>query len=78
MPSDDELRIDITNSDIHLAKVAWLTAWESDAPNARVASLYDDYTRFVSAQAHQIADDDRRARRTKFRPQTRPGSTDAT
>ena len=62
MSSDRELRIDITTSDIRLAKVAWLTAWESDAPNDRVSDLYEDYAALVSAQAQQIADGVRRAR----------------
>ncbi|QTE29826.1 hypothetical protein [Pengzhenrongella sicca] len=66
MPSDEELRIEITDKDIRLAKIAWLTAWESDAPHERVSGLYADYTRFVSAQAQQIADDDRRARKREF------------
>lgn len=57
-----EIRIDITNHDIRLAKAAWLTAWESDAPNDRVADLYVDYAALISAQAQQIADDVRSAR----------------
>ena len=62
MSSDRELRIDITTSDIRQAKVAWLTAWESDAPNDRVSDLYEDYAALVSAQALQIADGVLRAR----------------
>jgi len=62
MSADRELRIDITNDDIRQAKVAWLTAWESDAPNERVSDLYEDYAALVSAQAQQIAESVRRAR----------------
>lgn len=62
MSQDRELRIDITNDDIRLAKLSWLTAWESDAPNERVSTLYDDYARLVSAQAQQIAEGVRRMR----------------
>ena len=62
MSADRELRIDITNDDIRQAKVAWLTAWESDAPNDRVSDLYEDYAALVSAQAQQIAESVRRAR----------------
>ncbi|MGV8967109.1 MAG: hypothetical protein ACOH2F_12605 [Cellulomonas sp.] len=62
MSPDRELRIDITNSDIRQAKVAWLVAWESDAPNDRVSDLYEDYAALVSAQAQQIADGARRGR----------------
>ncbi|HEY5516444.1 MAG TPA: hypothetical protein VIK12_09590 [Pengzhenrongella sp.] len=56
MSQDREFRVDITNTDIRSAKVSWLTAWESDAPNDRVSDLYEDYARLVSAQAQQIAD----------------------
>ena len=62
MSADRELRIDITNDDIRQAKVAWLSAWESDAPNERVSDLYEDYAALVSAQAQQIAESVRRAR----------------
>lgn len=62
MSFDRAFRIDITNNDIRLAKIDWLAAWESDAPNDRVSDLYEDYARLVSAQAQQIADDVRRAR----------------
>lgn len=62
MSLDREFHIDITNNDIRLAKSSWLTARESDAPNHRVAELYEDYARLVSAQAQQIADDVRRNR----------------
>lgn len=62
MPSDHEYLIDITDTDIRLAKVSWLTAWESDASHARVSDLYEDYARLVSGQAQQIADEDRAGR----------------
>ena len=62
MSFDHEFRVEITNYDIRLAKVSWIAAWESDAPNTKVSDLYEDYARLISAQAQQIADDFRRPR----------------
>lgn len=62
MPTDREFRVEITNEDIRRAKISWLMAWESDVPHARVCDLYTEYAQLISAQAQQIADDDRIAR----------------
>ena len=57
MTSDREFRIDISDSDIREAKVAWLTAWESDVTNVRVSTLYEEYASLVRARAQQLAED---------------------
>jgi len=62
MFGDREIGVEINNSDVRVAKAEWLAAWESDASNDRVSTLYDDYVRLVSAQAQQIAEVVRRSK----------------
>jgi uncharacterized protein YecT (DUF1311 family) len=55
-------RIEVTDSDIRVAKRAWIAARDGDAPEAAVDRLYEDLRMLISAQAQQIADDFRARR----------------
>lgn len=58
-------RVDITDEEIRVARRLWLAAGDDDSiPVAYVARLHDDLRRLIHAQAQQIADEFRAARRT--------------
>ena len=56
MSLDHGFRIDVTNTDIRMAKARWLAAWVSDISNERVSDLYEEYAQLVATQARQTAD----------------------
>ena len=58
--NESELRVEVSDDDIHLAKADWLSARDGGRPDALVESAFDLYRRLISAQAQQIADDFRR------------------
>lgn len=57
----ENLRVDVTDQDIATARTLWVAARDGDADDARVALLFQDLFRLISAQAQQIADDFRAA-----------------
>ncbi|BDO41303.1 hypothetical protein [Cellulomonas sp. NTE-D12] len=57
----ENLRVDVTDQDISTARSLWVAARDGDADDARVALLFQDLFRLISAQAQQIADDFRAA-----------------
>ncbi|WP_028044921.1 hypothetical protein [Cellulomonas sp. URHE0023] len=57
-----DLRIDVSDADIAVARRLWNEAVHSGAAPERVERLLSDYVQLISAQAQQIADDFRRAR----------------
>jgi len=57
-----DLRIDVSDADIAVARRLWVDAVRTDAEPARVERLLSDYVQLISAQAQQIADDFRRTR----------------
>lgn len=56
MPIDDDLRVEISDADVRVAKQDWLTARDSGAPASAVDSAFWLYTRLISTQAQQLAD----------------------
>jgi hypothetical protein len=54
---ETELRIDVTNEDILVAKTQWMAVRDDGAPAARVEQLRRGYEQLVHAQALQIAED---------------------
>ena len=57
------LRVVVTDEDIAVTRRLWLAARDDDAASdTRVATLFQDLCRLISAQAQQIADDFRAAR----------------
>ena len=58
-----ELRVDVSNADIAMARRLWKRAAEAGAPPTFVEVLLSDYVQLISAQAQQIADDFRRSRK---------------
>ncbi len=63
-----ELRVDVTDDDIRVARRLWLAAFDDPAvPEARTAALHEDLRLLIHAQAQQIAEDFRRAHRTAQR-----------
>jgi hypothetical protein len=61
VPTDDTLRMEITDTDVRMAKRDWLAARDGDATGAAVEQAFWFYTRLISTQAQQIADDVRSA-----------------
>ncbi len=59
----DELRVEVTDADIKVARRLWSDAVHAGEPQERVDALRADHARLISAQAQQIADDFRRSRR---------------
>ena len=57
-----ELRIDVSDADIAVARRLWDEAVRDGGETDRVERLLSDYVQLISAQAQQIADDFRRAR----------------
>jgi hypothetical protein len=58
MPTDDALRVEITDADVRGAKQDWLAARDRGGPDVeRTLWLYK---RLISTQAQQIADEVRR------------------
>jgi hypothetical protein len=55
-----DLRVEVLDSDIRLAKIDWLAARDACRSDDEVAQAFDLYRRLISAQAQQIADDFRR------------------
>jgi hypothetical protein len=55
-----DLRVDVSDADIAVARRLWDEAVRGDAEPARVERLLSDYVQLISAQAQQIADDFRR------------------
>lgn len=53
----ENLRVDVTDQDISAARNLWVAARDGDADDVRVALLFQDLFRLISAQAQQIADD---------------------
>ena len=60
--TDDLLRMEITDDDVRAAKKDWLRARDHGAPVGAVDSAFWFYSRLISTQAQQLADDVRRAR----------------
>jgi len=59
----DELRVDVTDDDVHMARRLWLAARDGGAADDRVLALFDDLRALISAQAQQIAEEFRAAHR---------------
>lgn len=63
-----ELRVDVTDDDIRVARRLWLAALDDPAvPEARAAAFHEDLRLLIHAQAQQIAEDFRQAHRTANR-----------
>lgn len=60
MANESELRVEVLDADIRLAKLDWLTARDGGASDEAIDSAFDLFRRLISAQAQQIADDFRR------------------
>jgi hypothetical protein len=60
VPTDDTLRMEITDADVRAARREWLAARDSTATTHTVEHAFWYYTRLISTQAQQIADDLRR------------------
>jgi len=58
MSIDHGFSVDVTTTDIRLAKARWLAAWISDASNESVSDLCEEYAQL--AKAKPIADEVRR------------------
>lgn len=59
-----DLRVDVTDSDIAYARRLWRAALEDDlVPTERVTVLYEDLRHLVHTQAQQIAEEFRESRR---------------
>ena len=60
-----ELRVDVTDDDIRVARRLWLAALDDPAVSEeRTARLHEDLRLLIHAQAQQIAEDFRRAHRS--------------
>jgi hypothetical protein len=57
-----DLRVDVSDADIAVARRLWDEAANGGAEPERVERLLSDYVQLISAQAQQIADDFRRTR----------------
>ncbi|WP_426592863.1 hypothetical protein ACPPVS_13990 [Cellulomonas sp. McL0617] len=55
-----DLRVEVSDADIAIARRLWSRAANGGAEPARVERLLSDYVQLISAQAQQIADDFRR------------------
>jgi hypothetical protein len=62
VPTDETLRMEITDVDVRSAKRDWLAARDGFATREIVERAFWFYTRLISTQAQQIADDVRRTR----------------
>jgi hypothetical protein len=62
MRDEKELRVEVSDADIHLAKADWLAARDGGLPEVIVADAFDVYRSLISAQAQQLADEFRRLR----------------
>ena len=63
-----ELRVDITDEDVRLARRLWLAALEDPAVSERrTARLHDDLRQLIHGQAQQIAEEFREAQRAARR-----------
>ena len=51
-----EWRVDVTDEDIRMAKLAWLAACDGGADPARVATLHTSYERLVRTQGRQLSE----------------------
>ncbi|HEY0117475.1 MAG TPA: hypothetical protein VGC04_01715 [Cellulomonas sp.] len=61
---DHDLRVDVTDGDIRVARRLWLAALDDDTvPEERAVRLHDDLRRLIHAQAQQIAEEFRAAQR---------------
>jgi hypothetical protein len=60
VPIDDALRMEITDADVRAAKLDWLAARDGVVPGRDVEQAFWLYTRLISTQAQQIADDVRK------------------
>jgi len=59
----DAWRLDVTDEDIRLARLAWLASRDASIPdNIRTARLREILRRLMHGQAQQIADDFRAKR----------------
>ncbi len=65
---DHDLRVDVTDEDVRVARRLWLAALDDDAVSEeRTARLHDDLRRLIHTQAQQIAEEFRAARRAARR-----------
>ncbi|HUX70726.1 MAG TPA: hypothetical protein VMV41_09470 [Cellulomonadaceae bacterium] len=62
MRDEKELRVEVSDADIHLATADWLAARDGGLPEVIVADAFDVYRSLISAQAQQLADEFRRLR----------------
>ncbi|HEY5518934.1 MAG TPA: hypothetical protein VIK17_04745 [Cellulomonas sp.] len=60
MPIDDALRVEITDADVRAAKKDWLAARDGVDPDRDVERALWYYTRLISTQAQQVADEVRK------------------
>jgi len=54
---EPDLRIEVTNADIRVAKSAWLVALDTEATPERVEQLHRGYETLIRAQAQQMAEE---------------------
>ena len=59
----DELRVTVSDDDVHAARRAWLAAVEECAGSPREQLLHDSFRRIVHTQAQQTALEFRRSHR---------------
>ena len=63
-----ELRVDVTDDDIRVARRLWLAALDDpEVSEDRTLRLHDDLRRLIHAQAQQIAEEFRAAQRAAHR-----------
>ena len=63
-----ELRVDVTDGDIRIARRLWLAALDDpDVSTERTTRLHDDLRQLIHAQAQQIAEEFRAAQRAAHR-----------
>jgi len=63
VPTDDDLRVEILDADVRAAKQDWLAARDGGAPTSIVDATFWLYTRLMSTQAQQLADEFRKTRK---------------
>jgi hypothetical protein len=60
--SEHDLRVDVTDDDIRLARRLWLDALDDPGvPVQRTSTLHDDLRLLIHAQAQQLAEEFRRS-----------------
>jgi hypothetical protein len=65
---DHDLRVDVTDDDIRLARRLWLAALDDETVSEeRTAVLHNDLGHLIHTQAQQIADEFRAAQRAVHR-----------